>query len=178
MKRPVIVYGVISGTIISAFMAISMLYMDKNEGSNGIWAMVAGYLSMLIAFSFVFVGVKNYRDNQNNGIISFGKAFGTGLLIALIASTMYVATWAVVYNNFLPDFMDKYTAGIIEQAKTSLSGAALDAKISKMNKTKEMYATPVGFALLTYAEILPAGMLVSLIAALVLRRKKHKHAVA
>ena len=41
-----------------------------------------------------------------------------------------------------------------------------------------MYATPVGFTLLTYAEILPVGILVSLVAALVLKRKQRKTALA
>jgi hypothetical protein len=140
--------------------------------------MVIGYLGMLIAFTFIFVAIKSFRDKQNNGIISFGKAFGMGLLIAVIASTMYVITWAIVYKYFLPNYMDKYSAVMIEQAKASLSGAALERKIAELKKAKEMYATPLGFALFTYAEILPVGILVSIVAALVLKRKKLKVAMA
>jgi hypothetical protein len=173
MKRTVIIYGLIAGAVVSAFMSITMIIMAKDETVHtGASSMVVGYLGMLIAFALIFVAIKSYRDKQNNGIISFGKAFGMGLLIALIASTMYVITWAIVYKNFLPDYMDKYSAAMVEQAKTSLSGAALQAKIDELNKAKEMYATPLGFALFTYAEILPVGILVSLIAALVLKRKR------
>ncbi|HWI92840.1 MAG TPA: DUF4199 domain-containing protein [Flavisolibacter sp.] len=110
--------------------------------------------------------------------ISFGKALGMGLLISLIASTLYVITWAIVYRNFLPDFMDKYSAAMVEQAKASLSGAALQSKINELNKAKEMYATPLGFTLFTYAEILPVGILVSVVAALVLKRKPPKTIMA
>jgi hypothetical protein len=179
MKRTVIIYGLIAGAVVSAFMSTTMLITASDEKVHtGISSMVVGYLGMLISFALIFVAIKSYRDKQNNGIISFGKAFGMGLLIAFIASTIYVITWAVVYNNFLPDYMDKYCAAMIEEAKTSLSGAALQEKIDEINKGKEMYATPLGFILFTYAEILPVGILVSLIAALVLKRKNLKIAVA
>ena len=179
MKRTAIIYGLIAGAVVSAFMSTTMIAAanDTLHCSSAV-SMVIGYLGMLIAFTFIFVAIKTYRDKQNNGVISFSKAFGMGLLISLIASTMYVITWAIVYKNFLPDFMDKYSATMIEKAKASLSGAALQAKIHELNKAKEMYATPVGFTLFTYAEILPVGILVSLVAALVLKRKKRKTALA
>ena len=179
MKRTVFIYGVIAGAVVSAFMTITLLIAANDDTVHtGASSMVIGYLGMLISFAFIFVAIKSYRDKQNHGVISFGKAFGMGLLISLIASTIYVITWAIVYKNFLPNYMDKYCAAMIEEAKTSLTGAALDAKIAEVNKAKDMYATPLGFTLFTYAEILPVGILVSLIAALVLKRKKLKVAVA
>jgi hypothetical protein len=179
MKRLIIIYGLIAGAVVSAFMSSSMIYMSKNDSmDHGTLAMVIGYLGMLISFTFIFVAIKSYRDKQNNGIISFGKAFGMGLLIALIASTMYVIAWAIVYKNFLPNFMENYSATMIQDAKTSLSGDALQKEIAGINKAKDMYATPWGFTLFTYAEILPVGILVSLIAALVLKRKRGKAVLA
>ena len=179
MKRPVIIYGLISGAVVSAFMAVTMISTAKDETvHSGALSMVIGYLGMLIAFTFIFVAIKSYRDKQNNGIISFGKAFGMGLLISLIASTLYVITWAIVYKNFVPNYMDRYSAAMIEQAKASSSGSALQAKIAEINKAKQLYATPLGFTLYTYAEILPVGILVSLIAALVLKRKRPRIAMA
>lgn len=179
MKRIVIIYGLIAGAVVSLFMSTTMLLAANDEKINtGPSSMIVGYLGMLISFALIFVAVKSYRDKQNNGIISFGKALSIGLLISLIASTLYVITWAIVYNNFLPDYMDKYCAAMIKEARSSLSGAALQAKIDEINDAKEMYATPGGFVLYTYAEILPVGILVSLIAALVLKRKKPKLAAA
>lgn len=179
MKRTVLIYGAIAGAVVSLFMSITMLLTANDEKiSTGASSMVIGYLGMLIAFTFIFVAIKSYRDKQNGGIISFGKAFGMGLLIAFIASTLYVVTWAIVYNNFLPGYMDKYCAVMIEQAKASLSGAALQEKIDEINNARKMYATPWGFTLFTYAEILPVGILVSLIAALVLKRRRLKVAMA
>lgn len=172
MKKNVLVFGLISGLVVSTIMAFSMIYMSKNPDlKTGASSMVIGYLSMLLAFSLIFVAIKNYRDKQNGGVISFGKAFGMGLLIALIASTMYVIMWAIVYNNFMPDYMDKYCAQMIEEARATSTPAQLQQTIDQMNKYKEMYKNPLFFALFTYMEILPVGLLVSLVAALILKRK-------
>ena len=174
MKKQVWVYGLICGAIVSVTMAIGMITASRSGGdkvgSNTM--MVIGYLSMLIAFSLIFVAVKTYRDKQANGVISFGKALGMGLLIVLIASTMYVLTWAFVHHNYMPDFMDKYAAATLEKAKATTTPEEFTRLSTEMEEYKALYKSPVGFALMSYAEIVPMGLLVSLIAALVLKRKR------
>jgi len=169
MKKIVIVFGLIAGVIVSGLMLINMINHDKNyQGS-----MIVGYASMLIAFSFIFVGVKSFRDKHNDGTISFGKAFKIGLFIALIASTMYVVVWMFYYYLFIPDFMDKYAAKMLFDAKQNgATSAELAATKSEMAGYKEMYKNPVYVVLLTYSEILPLGLLVSLISALILKKKQ------
>ena len=172
MKKNVLVFGLISGLVVSTIMAISMIYMNNNpEAKMGAGSMIIGYLSMLVAFSLIFVAVKNYRDKQNGGVISFGKAFKIGLLIALIGSTMYVIMWALLYNFYMPDFMDRYCAQMIENAKPTSSPAKIQELTEQMNTQKEMYKNPLFFVLFTYFEILPVGLLVSLVTALILKRK-------
>lgn len=173
MKKNVLVFGLISGAVVSIIMSISMITMSKNPDANhGASSMIIGYLSMLVAFSLIFVAVKTYRDKQNGGVISFGKAFKMGLLIALIGSTMYVITWAFVYNYYMPDFMEKYCAQMIENAKATSTPAELQKLTDQLNTQKEMYKNPLFFVLFTYMEILPVGLIVSLISALILKRNK------
>jgi hypothetical protein len=173
MKKNVLVFGIIAGVLISIFMSASMIYASKNsDADHGVNSMLIGYLSMLIAFSLIFVAVKTYRDKQNGGVVSFGSAFKMGLLIALIASTMYVITWAFVYHYYLPDFMEKYAAQMIENARATSTPQELQQFTAKMNEQKEMYKNPIWFSLFTYMEILPVGIIISLISALLLKRKK------
>ena len=179
MKKNVLVFGLISGLVVSTLMAISMVTMYNNpDAGHGGGSMIIGYLSMLVAFSLIFVAVKNYRDKQNGGVISFGKAFKMGLLIALIGSTMYVIMWALVYNFYMPDFMDKYCAQMIESAKATSTPAELQKLTEQMNTQKEMYKNPLFFILFTYMEILPVGLIVSLITALILKKKNVTNAAA
>lgn len=134
--------------------------------------MLLGYASMLLAFSLVFVGVKNYRDKYSSGFISFGKALKLGLYITLVSSTIYVLTWLIAYYVFFPDFMDKYSAHVIGQIQNSGATAeVIAAKIQNINMMKKMYNTPLGVVLLTYMEILPVGLIVTIITAATLKRK-------
>jgi hypothetical protein len=172
MKKNVIVFGLIAGVIASVLMVISMARCSSD--ANFEHSMLIGYASMVLAFSFIFVGIKNYRDKYNNGLITFGKAFKTGLYISLIASTMYVITWLVDYYVFIPDFMDKYVAHMLKEAKDSGASAAELAKQAKeLAYNQQLYKNPIMVILFTYMEILPVGILVSLIAALILKRKSH-----
>ncbi|HMO62196.1 MAG TPA: DUF4199 domain-containing protein [Ferruginibacter sp.] len=173
MQKNVFVFGLIAGLVVSIIMAVSMLTMyNSSAEGHGTGSMVVGYLGMLIAFSFIFAAVKNFRDKQNGGVISFGKAFTMGLWIALIGSTLYVITWAVLYHFYMPDFMDRYCAQMISNAKAGSTPAELEKLTEQMNAQKEMYKNPLFFVLFTYLEILPVGLIVALITALILKRRK------
>ena len=104
--------------------------------------------------------------------ISFGKAFKIGFLITLVASTIYVGTWLVDYYAFKPGFVDKYITCMLDDAKANgASQAEIDKKASQMASFKEMYRNPVFVVLLTYMEVLPVGLVISLISAALLRKK-------
>ncbi len=175
MKKTILVFGTIAGIIISTFMGISMALIGCSSGDmdGGSSSMIIGFSAMAVAFSFVFVGIKNYRDKQNGGILTFGKGFLLGFMISFIASTLYVITWGVEFHFFMPDFMDKYSALQIKQLQASgMSAAALDEAIKKTESTSYNYKhNPFIFAMYTYMEILPVGILITLISALILRRK-------
>lgn len=172
MKKHVFIFGGISGLIVSALMIISMAICTAS-GSNFEHGMIYGYAGMILAFSMIFVGIKSYRDKHNGGFITFGKAFLVGLYISLIASTMYVITWLIDNYFFIPDFGDKYAEFMIAQAKKDgASDAEIATKTVEMAKFIEMYKNPFFKTMMTYLEILPIGLLASLIAAAIFQKKQ------
>jgi hypothetical protein len=177
MTRNILIHGLISGAIISILMLFSMNYLSHCSGqADYTTSMLVGYASMLLAFSLVFVGIRNYRDKYNGGLISFGKALKIGVLIALISSTMYVLSWQIDYFFFMPDFMDKYAARMLERIKASgASPAEIERQTKEMENMARMYKNPFFNAMMTYLEILPLGLVVSLICALILKRKTPKN---
>ncbi|RYY31330.1 MAG: DUF4199 domain-containing protein, partial [Sphingobacteriaceae bacterium] len=77
MKKTVLVFGLIAGLVVSVLMGANLILCYNKSNFEG--NILLGYATMLVAFSFIFVGIKNYRDKNNGGSITFGKAFKIGL---------------------------------------------------------------------------------------------------
>lgn len=170
MRKIVLTFGLISGAILSVMMFLTIPFMDKIGFDQGA---VVGYTSMVIAFLMVYFGVRSYRDNEAGGSVTFGRAFKVGLLITLIASVCYVASWQVLYYKFMPDFTDKYAAHAIDKAKRSgASDAQIAATTKEMAEFKELYKNPLVNIALTLLEPLPVGLVFTLVTAGVLSRKR------
>lgn len=170
MNKKTLLYGLYAGLILASVLTISTLVYTRSGDFSG--GMVVGYTSMVVAFAFTFVGIKNYRDQAPGGQISFGKAIQVGLWITLIASSMYVMAWLVDYYMFMPDFMEKYTAHVIFEAKAAgASQAEIDKQLAEMAPYKEMYKNPLFVVLLTYMEVLPVGLVFTLLSAFILKKK-------
>ena len=170
MKKTILTFGLASGLI----NALCMIYFVLNLGETPDFEKgeIIGYSGMILSFSLIFFGIRSYRNNFNEGVISFGKAFKIGLFIALIASTVYVITWLFLYFNVVPDFADKYCANLVENMrKCGASEIALNKKIEEMKEFKIMYDKPIFNILMTYCEIFPLGLLVSLICSFILMKK-------
>ena len=176
MRKIVLTFGLIAGAMMSAMMLITFQFHDQiGFGRAGY---VVGYTSMALAFLMVFVGVKAYRDNVAGGSVSFGRALKVGSMIAAIASICYVATWQVVYYEFRPDFLDKYAAYSLEEArKSGATDAQIVEKSKEMAEFKEMYKNPLVNIAFTFLEPLPVGLLFTLTAAGVLSRKRRTETV-
>lgn len=167
MKKTVLIYGLTLGTIFiagSLYMTHLLFYNNPDIESNDF----LGYIVMIIIYSLIFFGIRNYRNKYLNGVISFKEAFKTGTMTTLVASTLYVVIWLFYYYLFLPDFLDKYTEYVLRHA----SASELEEKTKMMQDFKTMYKNPLFVILITYAEILPLGLLVSLISSFILKKKK------
>ncbi|PVX47355.1 uncharacterized protein DUF4199 [Flavobacterium sp. 103] len=156
--------GILGGIIAAIVMASMVFYMKANPGEEP--NSIISFISMLLAFTFLILGIKRQRE-INNGKITFGSAFLTGLGISFVIATIYVLVWLVIYYNFFPDFMDRYGEMVLKNAKPE----DLAAKTTEIYQMKEWYKSPLMVILLTYMEIFPIGIVISLIAGLILKKK-------
>ena len=113
-----------------------------------------------------------YRDSQPGRPLTFAAAFNVGLLITLISCVFYVATWLVMYYQFMPDFADKYAARIVEGLRAKgAPQTQIDEAIKQGVQLKALLANPFMNAAMTFTEPFPVGLLVTLVSAATLRRK-------
>ena len=173
MKRIVLIFGIILGLILigNAFYMLNWLYNDPTKQTS----MVIGYATQIVILSLIFFGVRNFRNRELGGNISLLKAFKMGSFIALLGSTIYVVFWAIYYPIFIPDFVDQYMLHVLsvaEQGGATVSEIA--ARKAEMEQFKESYKNPLFMMLLTYFEILPLGLIVAFVSALILKKKATK----
>jgi hypothetical protein len=170
MKKTVLTYGLIAGAILSAMMLLTMPFHDEIGFDR---AEIIGYTTMVLAFLLIFFGVRSYRDNVAGGTVGFGRAFAVGALIAVVASACYVATWEVMYFKFMPDYVTKYQAHVLEEARADgESEEALARRKAQMDEFAKLYANPAINVAMTFLEPLPVALIVALVSAGVLSRRR------
>ena len=143
-------YGLLTGLFIFMLhlvFGINNLDYSTNE--------ILGYVCIFLSLSFVFFGIKHYRDRINNGVITLGKAIIIGVLISFLVG-LGIALADFIYTKFIdPSFFSNYEKMLIEQGK--------EDEIIKM--------TSVTAALFMLVLVTVIGFIISTISALILQRK-------
>jgi hypothetical protein len=170
MFRTLLLWGTVAGLIVGSILFGTTVAMADDPPSMGI-GMALGYASMLIALSAIFVGVKRHRDDALGGVIRFWPAFGMGLGISVVAGVFYVLAWEAALAVTGMDYGAKFAEHFIAQRRAEGASAAELAKIAaEMKAFSVQYANPLYRMPMTFTEIFPVGVLVSLVSAALLRR--------
>lgn len=169
MTRIVLTFGLIAGVIMSGMFLVMLPFHDQMIEAGAI----VGYASMIAAFLLIFFGIRRYRETVGGGAVSFGRAFQVGILIGLVASACYVATWEAIYfSGNAPGFLEKYQTAEIEKMRSAGKSAAEIAKQEEDFKVwAERYENPLINSAVTLMEPLPVALLMALVSAAVLRRR-------
>lgn len=171
MLRTILKYGVIGGVIV-AIPTFTIPVQFRHHIPDAL-AMAIGYTSMLVALTTVFLGIKHQRDTAGGGVIGFWRALGLGLAISIVAGIFYVLAWELVLAVTHMDFAGDYARAVIAHARArGLSGDALAKMVAQMDDFRRSYANPVYRMTMTFTEIAPVGVLVSLVSAGLLRSSR------
>lgn len=173
MKNYIFKYGLLSGLLIGLVMSIIMVVTMGAEAGSSRFSEVAGYIIMLLGLSLIIVGTKRYRDYELGGLISFGKAFKVGILITLIASLIYAIWWMIFYaagpgQQMMTEYTEAAREGIRQSA---LAQEEIQKQLDNIEKWTEMYKNPFVRFGITLMEIIPVGLVVTIVSALILKKK-------
>lgn len=173
MLNTILKYGVIAGVIAGGGLSLTIAEAGDSVG-HGLTGMAVGYAIMLVALSLVFVGVKRQRDVAGGGVIRFWPAFGMGLAISAVAGVFYVAAWELAQATLIHgDFARTYGDAMIAQKRAAGASAAEIAQATREAADFVVqYHDPLFRLPMTFLEIFPVGVLVSLISAALLRNPR------
>jgi hypothetical protein len=170
MLRISLIYGSFAGLVVIAVLIAGLTVLRGESFMSTEWF---GYLTMIVALSAIFLGIKRHRDEALGGVIRFLPALGLGLGIAVVAGVIYVAVWEIYLASSGYHFMDAYVAAVIAAKKArGVTGAALAAQIAQLDAMKAQYANPLFRLPMTFLEIFPVGVIIALISAAVLRNPR------
>lgn len=107
LLRHTFLFGaLVGGVLISAALVVYAKGLSVNFEPN------LRSINLFLIVTGIFFGVKKYRDDELGGVISYGKAFATGVLIIGFASMFYS-----IFIYILTSYFD---SSIIEEAITFL----------------------------------------------------------
>jgi hypothetical protein len=170
MIKTALKFGLISGgTMLLAFSISYFIFphtpdaMAKQE--------VIGYLGIFLGLAVIFFAIKHHRDHKLNGKISFGKAFGLGMVVASVAGlimgifTIVLLAW--IYPDFGQDYMNYYLSSL---ESANLSPEVLAAKKLELSQMGSLMNNLPFQGLVMMLTVVFIGILHSLVSALVLKK--------
>ncbi|WP_296317028.1 DUF4199 domain-containing protein [Winogradskyella sp. UBA3174] len=168
MKNTVIKFGMYSSILLVILFGISFIFEDQMNFSV---SEIFGYVTIVLSLSFVYFGIKNYRDAVNNGSISLVKALKLGVLITLFTSITFGLINVFYIEIINPEFTNEYYDYSIEKYRDSLPAKEFETKLKELKSQKDLFKNPlVNFSIMGLT-VFVIGFIISLISGLILQRK-------
>jgi riboflavin transporter FmnP len=156
-----------SGAILGAGLLIFtlILYITNLTYSKGL-----GYLSYLIIIGGIILGIKNFRDHEQQGFITYGKAVGAGVLTVVFASIIMAIFNYILFKVIDPNLIEKG----MEIARTQMMEKNLnDDQIEMAMKMTRTIMSPGVMAIITILGNAFMGTIFSLIIAAFMKKDKN-----
>jgi hypothetical protein len=143
MRQIALKYGIIGGALITIPLFIVIPNIDSIGFDKGITIL---FVSMIVSFISVFLGIGSVRKNVGGGFIGFRMALITGIIITVITSVFYVIASMLLFYVISPEFNKNYNAFIVSQMQAmhrppdEISKFSADATKQLSNKNLILYA--------------------------------------
>jgi hypothetical protein len=156
-------YGMITGVILivySLILYIANLYTNR----------ALGYVALLLLVAGMVYGTLEYRKTYGNGFLTYGKAFSLCFMIALFTSIL-----TAIYTYFFAEFIfPGLSQEILEKAREEMMNSGREVTEEQIEIGLEWtrkFTTPVMMAILDLVTKVFFGVILSLLAALFLKKE-------
>jgi hypothetical protein len=153
-------YGLISGLIVIVYsLLLYILGLHLNQ--------YLGYLTIVILAACIFIFTKQFRDKQNEGFISYGKAFQLGILIGLFAAIL-LSFFSYIEVTFIdPTIVQKQLD--IQQEKMLAKGMSEEQVDMAIQMAKKMMS-PAMLFIMSIVSFTFWAAIISLITSAILKK--------
>ena len=148
----------LAALIFSIIMYMTGLYL--NQGIS--------WLSFVILLAGLIFAVRDRRDKELGGFITYGQAFSQGFLFTLLLSVFGVITGYIMLNFIAPDMIEE-TLKMSEQ-KLIEKGLTDDQVKMGMDMTRR-FMTPVWMMIWIFVGNIIMGLILSLIVAAIFKKE-------
>jgi len=155
-------WGVIIGLVAIVYSVI--LYM-----LNLTFNQALGYASVIIIIAGLAIAMKNYRDKVLDGVLPFGKAFGFGILIIIVAAllgTIFTYLLYAVIDTGLSEKMLEYTS------EKMLARGLPESQLDMVLERAEKFQKPLPIAITGFISSVLGGVVLSLIMAAIFKKEE------
>lgn len=168
MKKTVIKFGLralIAGAVL--FFLALWLGQDMDHKVQE----VIGYSTIVVSLSFVYFGIRHFRDKENEGKLSFGKALKIGLLISVFAGIGFGLIDYLYTSVINPNFMDEYLTNSLATMEAELSPEEFAVQGEALKVQMKEYGGSGFLSILMFSTVVIVGFIISLISGSILQRK-------
>ncbi len=171
MKNTVLKYGLYS--FLTAF-GLFFIALYFGQGLAFTTQEIIGYATMVTSLSFVYFGIKHYKNHELNGEIDFKTAFVIGALISLFAAIGFGLMDAIYITKINPDFTAQYLAYENEllEARTNLTIEEMTYEKLSLQKQSEAFGNPFTVFFIMSMMVFVIGVIISILSALLLHKKE------
>src|SRR5688572_13199543 len=134
--KPSIRYGLMLGGIL---IAISLIFFALGIEKLDSIQTASGFLNVAIAAIIIFMGIRETREIQGSGFMSFGTGFSAGFVIALIGGTI-TAIFSYIYFTMINPGMITYIR--MKQEEEMLEGGMSDSDLEKISGSLDLWMNP------------------------------------
>jgi len=159
-------YGLIWG-LISVLLGLVTHFTGANDPSspNLLVSVGLGIVSLGVSIAMIVLAIKQHRDQELGGYISFGRAFTTGFWVVLV-SLLISVIWTLVYTNFIAPELFSMDMLVEQWEEAGMS----EAEIENAASMTGMFMTPVGVTAMAAIGGLIWGSILALIISAVMKK--------
>jgi hypothetical protein len=145
------------------WMTMGWLSFSSNLQASNILLQV---ISFALSVTLMSMGVRQYRDDHQDGYASFGQAFGTGMMIAIVISVITALFFALYMGDIMSEAMNE---AIVQQFEES---GMDDEEMEQAMEMTKMFSGPVFLTISGFFGSMFNGTLMALLAAVFGKRER------